>query len=188
MTPMRLAIVSMLTAFAVLGDAVACTVPKSGYNMDMDDLISEAKTIVLVRLQSSSPERHWTKYILETVEVIKGKADPSYHFLSSGSNASDNDFVGHTAMAFWTRPADERPAGRSEWPCCICGPDHSFRTDREYLYFPDKLGAMKSAELIRDREDRWLQYVRSKVLAANPALQGTRKGSRAPERERWAAD
>src|SRR5262249_58055306 len=59
MTPTRSVVVSVLTALAFLGEALACTVPQSGYNMDMDDLIAEANTIVLVRLrsvQSSSPE------------------------------------------------------------------------------------------------------------------------------------
>ena len=107
-----------------------------------------------------------------------------YEFLSIGSKHSDNDFAQHTATEFWYRRADETPIGRSEWPCCICGPDHSFRKDREYLYFPDKLGAVRSAEVIRSKDDRWLQYVRSKVRSANPALQGTRKSTRAPERER----
>jgi hypothetical protein len=182
----RYAIACLLALFGLSSESQACTVPKPGYGLNMDDLIGQARTIVLVRLRSSSevPERMWTKYTLETVEVIKGKAEPVYEFLSLGSNDSDNDFAQHTAPEFWPRRADEEPIGRSEWPCCICGPDHSFRKDREYLYFPDKLGAERSAEVIRSKDDRWLQYVRSKVKAADRALQRARRNTRAPEPER----
>jgi len=149
MKPSRFAVAAVFTISVLLSESRACEVPQPGHNLDTDDLIREANTIVLVRLRSTSthPEqKSWTEYTLETVKVIKGKAEPSYRFIFFGSNESDNDFAGHTAPEFWYRAVDQRPLGRSEWPCCICGPDHSFRKDRQYLYFPDKLGAMKSAE------------------------------------------
>jgi len=130
--------------------------------MEYDELIRKADTIVLVRLQNSivskENEPYPSKFTLGTVEVLKGKASPTYEFLSFGSKESDYDFNGHTEKNFW-----KKSIGRSEWPCCICGPDHKFLSGRVYLYFPDKLGAMKSAEVILKSNDRWLEYVRFKV-------------------------
>jgi hypothetical protein len=149
-------------ALCISSTAWACRVPKPGVNMEYDELIRKADTIALVRLQTSvsskENEPHPSKFTLETVEVIKGTASPSYEFLSFGQKESDNDFTAHTDKKFW-----KKPVGRSEWPCCICGPDHVFLAGRIYLYFPDKLGAMKSAEVILKSNDRWLKYVRTKV-------------------------
>ena len=172
-------------SISIMMDSYACSVPKPGSLLVTDDLIAKADTIVLVRLESSNTKLFEITYLLKTVEVIKGKGEKSYAFSSHGSTkVSDNDFIGHTAQDFWNTPKDNKPNARSEFPCCICGPDHGFIMGRDYLYFPDKLGAMKSAEVIHSANDRWLQYVRAKVLAANNASQGTRKNNRAPELER----
>ena len=174
----RLAAAAALVTLAISGGAYACVAPQPGYGMDRDDLISAAETIVLVRLRSSisahPQERklwgHWTEYTLETVEVIKGKANSSYKFRLYYPRASDNDFAGHTAKEFW-----EQRIGRSADVDGSCYPAHTFSPGRLYLYFPDKLAAVKSAEVIYTEGDKWLGYVRSKVkMAANPALQGTR--------------
>ncbi len=158
----RSALVFFFVALWISCAAWACRVPKPGVGMDHDELISAANTIVLVRLQATSTskkdEPYFSKYTLETVEVIKGKASPFYEFMSYGSKESGSDFAGHTEKEFW-----KKPIGRSGWPCCVCGPNHAFLSGRNYLYFPDKLGAMKSAEVILKGNDRWLEYVRSKV-------------------------
>lgn len=157
---MRYAIAFVLLALAASGAARACEAPKPGYGMTHDELIGTANTIVLVRLSSRSslPEQRMVRYSLKTVELIKGRAEPAYEFLSHDFDNSDNDFSRHRAKEFWNENI-----GRSTLFCCICGPDHGFRAGRLYLYFPDKLGAMKSAELVADDSDEWLQYVRSKV-------------------------
>ena len=152
----------------IYGVASACSVPKDGWGLHHDKLIQRAETIVLVRLSPSTPYKRsgMTTYTLETVQAVKGNAKPSYEFTSFGSKESDYDFEGHSAKEFW-----EKPIGRSEWPCCMCGPDHSFRSGRLYLYFPDKPGSMQSAEAIHSEDDQWLKYVRSKVeTSANPSI------------------
>ena len=128
--------------------------------MSHDELVRAADTIVLVRLGSRSnlPEQRMVRYSLHPVEVIKGRAEPAYEFLSHDFENSDNDFSGHQAKEFWNENI-----GRSTLFCCICGPDHGFRAGKLYLYFPDKLGAMKSAELVADQSDEWLRYVRTKA-------------------------
>jgi len=165
----------LLFVFALVayGHTQACMVPGRGARVHHDYVIWEAETIVLVRLKSRMqmerrPEA--TRYVLETVETIKGPGQALYEFVSRGSRYSGNDFGAHKASEFWAKDQ-----GRSEFPCCICGPDHSFREGEIYLYFPDELGSMKSAELVRDESDRWLTYVRARVKsAANPTI--ARKG------------
>lgn len=159
--------------------------------MQHDDLIRSAETIVIVRLKSQrststdsvdktgqpiGPKR----YILDTTEVLKGKARSSYEYISRGEAPdSDYDFDGHTAKAFWK---DNTGRSESPRPCTMYGPDHSFREGRTYLYFPDRLGAMKSAEIVRDSNDSWLGYVRAKLKkAANPTVErDVRKGGSRP--------
>ena len=135
---------------------IACLVPKPGYGEDHKTLIANAKTIALVRLQrQEKPSYGGVLYTLETVEVLKGKAAPTYEFRSIAAPGSVNDFDAHQASTFW-----DTNVGRSEWPCCICGPDHAFDERHVYLYFPEKLGAVKSAEIVSTPGDRWLKYVR----------------------------
>lgn len=83
------------------------------------------------------------------------------HAPGGQGEVSENDFGLHRDAAFWA--GNE---GRSKHYCCICCPDHRFRSGATYLLFPDKLGAMKSAELIRDLADQWLAYVRAKTASA----------------------
>lgn len=183
-TKMTLTKLIVLSSFALstLMDAYACSVLKPGSNFDMDDLIAEAGTIALVRLESSNRERFGTTtHLLKTVEIIKGKGEKFYSFESFGSKVSDNDFDGHTSPDFWNRPSVNKPNSRSDFPCCLCGPDHGFRKGRNYLYFPDQLGALKSAEVVHNVNDKWLQYVRAKVLSANSALHGKQGSNRATE-------
>lgn len=159
MTPKyKLALLFLFLGFS--GAASACKVPKPGFPLHHDELIQRAETIVLVRLNPTLTYKSngMTRYKLETVQTLKGNAKPSYEFVSHSLIESDNDFGGHTAKEFW-----EKPIGRSEWPCCLCGPDHTFRPSRLYLFFPDKLGAIQSAEAIHSEDDQWLKYVRSKV-------------------------
>jgi hypothetical protein len=154
--------------------AIACSGGFApGAAMDRDELISKAATIVLVRVRALKHDKPFTVYTMETLEIIKGSAPSSYQYKTLGwdpPNPSDNDFTGHTTSAFW-----EKEAGRSKWYVGACGPQHAFRYGQVYLHFPDKPGAWKAAEIIRDERDRWLQYVRSKVrAAANPALRPAR--------------
>ena len=161
------------------GPTAACSAPAPGTHVHHDYVIWEAETIVLVRLKSRTQmERapELTRYLLETVETIKGTGQPAYEFVSGKSRHSSRDFDAHNAREFWTKDL-----GRSEFPCCVCGPAHSFRDGEIYLYFPDQPGAMKSAELVRGAGDKWLTYVRTRVKSGdNPAL--TKNGGRAARR------
>lgn len=159
---------ALALALVAAGPTLACSKPAPGTGVHHDDLIWEAETIVVVRLESQTQMERAShiKYTLQTVETIKGTGQPSYEFVSRGSRHSGEDFRAHKAREFW-----KKDLGRSDWPCCICGPDHSFREGETYLYFPDQLGSMKSAELVRSDSDRWLTYVRARVKAAvNPTV------------------
>lgn len=165
-------IIASSLALSTTINTYACSVAKPGIALDTEDLIAESNTIVLVQLESSDRKQFGgTTHLLKTVEVIKGKGEKFYSFQSFGSKVSDNDFNGHTLSDFWQPPSANKPNSRSSFPCCLCGPDHGFRKGRMYLYFPDQLGALKSAELIHNANDKWLQYVRAKVSVSNNSLQ-----------------
>lgn len=136
-----------------------------------DALISEAQTIVLVRLKSATllnAEGEGTRYVLETVEAIKGVAEPSYQYSTRGRNIySDNDFAGHAASEYW-----DKNIGRSQVSMAYCyAAAHAFQDGDTYLYFPGRPGALKSAEIVRNENDLWLRYVRAKATGgAVPAV------------------
>jgi len=163
-----LAAVVLVLANAAVSDA--CVQAQPGFGLDADDLIARAEVIVLVRVDSAERELihgyEGMRITLKVVEVIKGegRASLSYDFVSLGSYESDDDFAGHSSLEFW-HPSN----GRSEWFGGECEPRHSFRKGRHYIYFPGKLAAVKSAEVIRRADDRWLRYVRCTVLADKEA-------------------
>jgi hypothetical protein len=143
-------------AVGVTSDPLACVVPRPGAYMDRDELVHSAENIVLVRMTRRESRADGSViYTLAPVNVLKGRAEAEYRFSSFSGEGPQRDFDGHRASIFW-----DKSTGRSAWPCCICGPDHTFVKGRTYLYFPDKLGAVKSAEIVDKEDDRWLKYVR----------------------------
>jgi len=136
----------------------ACSVPKPGFNWSKDDLIEKSETIVLVKLASAELDETSTKYTLSPIKTLKGKANKII-FWSHSKKHYESDFSFHSDAEFWMPNI-----GRSEFPCCICGPDHTFEKDEMYLLFPDAMGSMKSGEIIKDIEkDEWYKYVIDRV-------------------------
>ena len=146
----------LLVSFA---DASACSVPKRGIGWSADELIEHSQSIVLAVLSSKvTDDSSVITTHLEVVEVIKGEALKSVVFFSFSMAHHSNGFTGHADEEFW-----EENVGRSPFPCCICGPDHTFVEGETYLLFPDGFGAMKSAEIVDVPDDKWLQYVRESL-------------------------
>jgi hypothetical protein len=120
MTHRRYAIACLLALFAFVSESQACTAPKPGYGLNMDDLIGQARTIVLVRLRSSSKvfeHTWWIKYTLETVEVIKGRPNrctnsyplaPNIQITISHSTPPRSSGIGAQ-----TRRQSDAPSGRA---------------------------------------------------------------------------
>ena len=160
---MAMAALCMLSISATR--AFSCSDPVEGSGMDRVALIQSAQVIVLAEAEGSGPSGGLQEVTFRTMEILKGKPRRTYRVFTtlprSSKAASDNDFDRHRAAVFWSSDA-----GRSESPCCICGPDHQFRIGARYLLFPDKLGARKSAEIILDPADEWLAYVRAKIGAS----------------------
>jgi len=147
-----------LLLMLVCNISYACSVPKPGFTWSKDDLIEKSKTIVLVKLNSVELDQSSTKYILSPIKTLKGKSEEIV-FWSHSKKHYENDFNFHSDGEFWMPKI-----GRSEFPCCICGPDHTFVEGQMYLLFPDAMGSMKSGEIIRDIEkDEWYQYVLERI-------------------------
>lgn len=139
-------------------NALGCAVPKPGAGINLEDLIDKSENIFIVEVLSTDGVARRKMYTLRVLEELKGKASGELKFLSRAKEHIQNDFESHNKPDFW-----EKDIGRSEWPCCICGPDHSFEKGFKYLYFPDYLGSKKSAEIINSNNDKWYQFVKKRL-------------------------
>jgi len=140
-------------------NSFACSVPKAGYGYPMEKLIDESKNIFLVQMVSVEKDEFKNTYTLKVVEVLRGTAPEKITFFNYGDSPHNNDFNNHNNLEFWAK----NDIGRSNWPCCICGPDHSFQKGVSYLYFPDLLGAIKSAEIVNNKDDKWYKFVQKRL-------------------------
>jgi hypothetical protein len=165
---------ALLTTAALLSAPMAfgCYSFRDGFGLEHAELVRAAHVVALVRAVGSETDNGRQTFTLRTLETLKGRAASTYKVTSSSEHVevSENDFDLHRSAAFWSENN-----GRSQHYCCICGPDHRFRLGATYLFFPDKLGAMKSAELIRDPLDRWLAYVLAKTASEAGAASTPRR-------------
>ena len=155
---MQQEIIKLVILFCILiisSNAFSCRVFENGIHWSADELIQKSESIVLAKLLHVENNGSFYFYTLEVIRILKGKNIESISFqgFKNGENSS-NDFDDHTDSEFWTENV-----GRSDFPCCICSPNHMFYEDEIYLVFPDALGAMKSAEVINSDNDKWLKYV-----------------------------
>ncbi len=152
-------ILSILVLVLFPLSSMACSSPKAGFGYPMEKLIDQSKNIFLVQMVSVAEEGFTNTYSLKVVEVLKGNAPEIINFVNYGSKYQDNDFDNHNNIKFWVKDN----IGRSKWPCCICGPDHSFKKGVNYLFFPDLLGAIKSAEIVNNKNDKWYKFVQKRI-------------------------
>jgi hypothetical protein len=179
-----LALVVALLYWCLAVNAFACTVPKIGSNASMEELVDHSNNILLVELERKESIHQQIKCTLRAIEVIKGSKPEKLEFYGTSKEHEEATYSNHVNPIFWLMDI-----GRSEWPCCICGPDHTFEKGFQYLYFPDLLGARKSAEIVRTKDDRWYKYVIERVANNNAhtsssssfaALTGTLRSDAAP--------
>lgn len=157
---------SILLIMFLLGfgmeEILPCAAPTRGYGARKEILIRRSGTILLVTA-------HKKKFLVK--EVLSGDQDLLGLYIPADvrlagvlpdfdtSNDYSNHFQDHSDPIFWRDEWKEGDIGRSPFPCCVCNPLHEFIEGHDYLLFPENLGAMKSAERIRSKEDKWYQYV-----------------------------
>ena len=157
--------------------ASACTVRPDAAHWGADELIEKSETIVLatvVEKDEIAPHgEYWFRTLLrfKTVEILSGFR-PEY-FELSGQDIKlgyySQDFHNHSDEEFWTKNIGRTPRTGG------CYPIHTFIEGETYLLFLDWKGAkhvaagsnpqyaMKSAEIIRVPDDKWLHYVRDSI-------------------------
>jgi hypothetical protein len=145
--------------------SAACPVPRPGATFDAEELLEQAGSIYLVEVADMTPAPASEGVVsghFRIVETLRGKKARELMFAYWSTDAyGDTDYAKHSDKAFWTEVRGG--GGRSKMVAGTCGPAHVFRTGEKYLLFPDMLGAMKSAEIVRASDDEWLAYVRKNV-------------------------
>lgn len=158
---MHLRSLIFLLALLVCGlNSYACSVPKTGIGWSKNELIDNSDVIVVAQLDEVEESDFLRKYTLIPVEGLRLRGSIVEVVFWSGSEKHyDTTFNNHKDEKFW-----ENGVGRSGFPCCICGPDHTFREGEYYLLFPNAFGAWKSAEIIKNfDEDEWYKYVVNRI-------------------------
>ena len=151
----------LLGVFTILyaSEALACFTPKPGNGYYFEKLISSSQVIVLVELADRRVEYDAIIYNkLKVVKVLKGKPENEYEFTSFKADFKLETFSNHADDLFW-----RSNTGRSNYQGGNCGPNHIFEKGYRYLYFPDLLGAHKSAEIIETESDKWFKYVKASI-------------------------
>jgi len=154
--------------FAMAGAALAaCPVPRPGATFDAEELLEQAGSIYIVEVADMTPPPASEGVVsghFRIIETLRGKKASELMFAYWSSDVyGDTDFAKHSDKAFWTEVRGG--GGRSKQVAGACGPAHVFKPGEKYLLFPDMLGAMKSAEIVRAPDDEWLKYVRSRAKA-----------------------
>jgi hypothetical protein len=155
-----------LMAFALSQVAyAACPVPRPGATFDAEELLEQAGGIYVVEVADMTPLPEHEGAVsghFKILETLRGKKANELMFAYWSTDAyADTDFAKHSDKAFWTEVRGG--GGRSKIVPGTCGPAHVFKTGERYLLFPDMLGAMKSAEIIRAPDDEWLAYVKKRA-------------------------
>lgn len=141
-----------------------CQKAKRGSLWSHYELIDNAQSIVLVKADYIENDKKSRRKVsikkckLTVIKVIKGNAEKEYELDINFGFTYSNDFNGHNEEIFW-----KSDTGRTPFLSGMCGPIQSFESEKTYLFFPDAQGAMKSAELILDSTDKWLDYVIKRV-------------------------
>ena len=161
-------------------------VPGSNFypEFSMDELIDYSSHIFIVEAERGEGILHTyrggtleetlipvVQYNFRIIEVVKGEemeltphtVYPRHLGGQRQPTYKGSDFNQHSDPDFW-----KKKIGRSDERETSCGlvALHTFKDGHRYLYFPDILWGMKSAELIRSEDDKWFQYVRERVASA----------------------
>ena len=163
--------ISIFAACVILvpfNTAVACIARAPGIGLGADELIAQANLIVMARVVSIKNTPVFNLYKFEVIEVLKGEATEQIvhagikHIPQSGAKGlgHDYDFENHNEKEFW---ASDMGRTYDVWGQSLCGRQTYFTENQTYLIFPDKFGALKSGEIIRSEDDKWLQYVRDRI-------------------------
>lgn len=139
----------------------ACEMPKPGWGQIDLLMCEEADEIVLAKVISIEKRRRRdveSQYVFELVEPILGSVTDTFSLTGESENYRSCDFNKHRDEIFWNSDT-----GRSDFPCCVCGPLHAYRQGETYLLFLDAMGAMKSAEVIRSKDDWWYIFVKKQI-------------------------
>ena len=152
-------ILTLIFFFCSTIELNACPVMSPGLLLDKNELIEKSDRILLIKILNEDKS--------EIIEVLKGKQLDNSKYKNFGKKLDysgmyhSNHFENHTDLFFW-----ELNIGRSE--DFACGPVNTYIPGETYLIFPENHAARKSAEIIKNSNDKWYLYVKNKI--SNPNL------------------
>ena len=151
----------VLTALLFIMPAFACIAPPVSIHRSASELVSEAKTIVLVRAEYAPTSDG--KCILSVTSTLKGVAPSQLPIACRLPEHGDwmTDFSNHTDKEFWSTSMGRLGVNSN---CSVISP--AFLPGKTYLLLLGTLEDTKQYEQIGDPADRWFQFVVSELKAA----------------------
>lgn len=153
---------------------IACSAPPSYLTVPYYELISRTNRIALAEVvKIDSVGEHQYEYQFELEERVKGNVDNSFSMTFENypspfvKKAPDKDFNQHRGGVFW----DQNAARQINDTDCRMHP--VFEKGSTYLLFLDKPYHWKSFEVIKSKEDLWLQTVKNVVHSNNESYRLT---------------
>ncbi len=152
---------TLLILYALSPIAYACMIPAPGYQWTGEDLAQHSRQIVLAEVNRKNSDDMFAVYEVHIKEIIRAKdrinnQELIYHYFVN--THSEQTFNNHNDEIFWQENIGRTKCEKG----CFCGVNHVFKKGTTYLLFLDKLGALKSAEIIKNRKhDKWLKYVKN---------------------------
>jgi hypothetical protein len=160
----------LITILLIYADSVtACAVMKKGLLYSLNELIDNTHAIVLVEVELEDDRvKDYT-----IIQILKGEVasekissfiriGESYIGTSIKLKHSSYNFNDHTNEEFWSNKPGEKIV-RSPFFSGSCTPAFTFIEGEQYLIFLDSPASPYAAEIIKKKDDKWLEYTRDRL-------------------------
>ena len=159
-------LVLVALSLSSVSPARACHTMPAELVRDHDELIAEAREILLVEVLGSKPAaavagaKRPVSYTLKVVAVLRGQPRETLTILGEGdlSGIWDTTFSDHSESEFWNGRSGRMGVQGS---CELVPP--LFVQGKRYLVLLGGQPDTKQYERIDSDQDRWLEYIRSRT-------------------------
>jgi hypothetical protein len=159
----------LLLAISILisSEVFACAAPSQGTGWTHEELIDGTDTILLVELVQGAKRK------FSVIETLKGTSDSEFvwrRFRPKEEHQS-TDFNGHTDNEFWAE-SDLITIRTGNFRGGMCYAQFTFVEKEQYLVFVESVGHFHSAEIIKSKNDKWYNFVKSRIAYNKKSVVG----------------